>query len=103
VRDALAVMYDVESREAGKAFREATSHIRNPMAQDVPGQEPPDQGGILFGLDGGQALEFNRGGGLLARLMHGHFEVESPGAPAGQTDALPGRAVHRSGPGAAEN
>jgi hypothetical protein len=96
VRGALAVIYDVESREAGKAFRDATAGVANPMAQDIPGQEPPDQGSILFDSadhphDGhahahgddhshvpahaADALDFNRGGGLLARLMHGHFEI----------------------------
>lgn len=91
---ALAVMYDVDSREAGAAFKRATSHIRNPMAQDIPGDEPADQGEVIFqsahthaGLEDGHDhdhdhgegespnLDFDRGGGLLARLMHAHFEV----------------------------
>lgn len=93
---ALAVMYDVESREAGAAFKRATSHVPNPMAQDIPGDEPADQGEIIFrsahthtagsddhGHDHDDAhgraraseLHFDRGGGLLARLMHGHFQV----------------------------
>lgn len=94
---ALAVMYDVESREAGAEFRRTTSHIRNPMAQDVPGDEPADQGEVIFRSahthahesadedhghdahagDGSAplALRYDRGGGLLARLMHGHFTI----------------------------
>jgi hypothetical protein len=107
VQGALAVLYDVESREEGRAFREATQHVPNPMAQDVPGEEPPDQGMILFAAsddsraghghshahgsedhdhthvshDAIAALTFNRGGGLLARVMHGHFEIlaQAPG------------------------
>lgn len=95
VQSALAVIYDVESREEGRAFREATRAIPNPMSQDIAGAEPADQGAILFGRDahgpedhthdtddahshvpaGGVDLDFDRGGGLLARLMHGHFEV----------------------------
>jgi hypothetical protein len=96
IRGALAVMYDVESREEGRAFREHTKSVPNPMAQDLSGAEPVDQGAILFGEAGhvhnhahddghgdhvhaaGDAvasLDFNRGGGLLARLMHGHFEI----------------------------
>lgn len=101
---ALAVMYDVESREAGAEFRRATAHIRNPMAQDVPGEEPADQGEIIFrsahshaqdsddhdhdGAHDGErlveTLRYDRGGGLLARLMHGHFTIQavSPGTAA---------------------
>lgn len=112
VKGALAVIYDVESREAGKAFREATASVPNPMAQDVPGVEPPDQGSILFAdgasghghghahdggdhshvpLDAVAALHFNRGGGLLARLMHGHFEILAQ-APSVLGDELVGSA-----------
>jgi len=110
VQSALALMYDVESREEGKAFREATKAIPNPMSQDIEGAEPADQGAILFGGTGsahvdhghdedeahshvpqsGVELEFDRGGGMLARLMHGHFEIlevasalAAPGTAAG--------------------
>ena len=112
----LAVTYDVESKEGGLALREAMSEIPNPMAADIPGAEPPDQGAILFaggqGHDHGQQhegrhqhegdhhhaepghahlgvsadaaakIEFDRGGGMLGRLMHAHFEViaEAPAA-----------------------
>jgi hypothetical protein len=106
---ALAVMYDVESREAGAAFRKATADIRNPMAQDVPGDEPADQGIVLFQSAHGHAhgaeraahddhggghghehpdtgspatsLGYDRGGRLLARLMHGHFTIVASGSP----------------------
>ena len=109
----LAVTYDVVSREAGLAFKEAMSGIPSPMAADIPGAEPADQGAILFagghghdhrhgdgrghdhghqdeghhqhaepghahlGVSGDAAakIEFDRGGGLLCRLMHAHFEV----------------------------
>lgn len=95
VQSALAVIYDVGSREEGRAFREATRAIPNPMSQDIAGAEPPDQGAILFGRSAhgpddhhhdtddvhshlpadGVDLDFDRGGGMLARLMHGHFEI----------------------------
>lgn len=94
IQSALAVIYDVPSREEGRAFREATKTIPNPMSQDIPGAEPPDQGAVLFGQahepehhkhdadephshlpSTGMDLDFDRGGGLLARLMHAHFEV----------------------------
>lgn len=98
VEGALAVMYDVESREAGAAFRKATTGVPNPMAQDVAGAEPPDQGAVLFESDhahghsghgdhdshdegqhahaaGLAGLRYDRGGGMLARLFHGHFTI----------------------------
>jgi hypothetical protein len=98
VEGALAVMYDVDSREAGAAFRTATAGVPNPMAQDVPGDEPPDQGAVLFESDhahghsvdgdhgpddegqhahaaGLSGLRYDRGGGMLARLFHGHFTI----------------------------
>jgi len=99
IEGALAVLYDVESREDGKAFRAAIEAIPNPMAQDAAGAEPADQGAILFraphrhGPDGHHdvhddhdsatsQLVYDRGGGLLARLLHGHFEiVTAVGAP----------------------
>lgn len=104
IHGALALTYDVASREAGAAFRQAVAAIPNPMTPDVPGDEPADQGEILFAAsahahaahdgDGhehaphetpgpGNAaapLRFDRGGGLLARLMHGHFTVVASGA-----------------------
>lgn len=100
---ALAVIYDVDSRESGAEFRRVTSHVRNPMAQDVPGGEPPDQGEVIFRSAHGHAagtddpdhdhhephgdgsalagLRYDRGGGLLARLMHGHFSIVASAAP----------------------
>lgn len=98
VEGALAVMFDLDSREAGAAFRGATAGVPNPMTQDVPGDEPPDQGAVLFesrhahgrsgdedhdSHDGGQhahaaglaSLRYDRGGGMLARLFHGHFTI----------------------------
>jgi len=116
----IAVTYDVESREAGLALKEAMQTIPNPMAADIPGTEPADQGGILFADDHGHGhqhatgghrhehapadghapgdggdhqhaetghphlrvsgdatakIHFDRGGGLLGRLLHVHFEV----------------------------
>ena len=105
VEGALAVMYDVESREASAEFRRATADVPNPMGQDVPGEEPPDQGAVLFMSGGAHShdhngdhdshghgdghgsgsdlaeLRYDRGGGLLARLMHGHFTVVTSHPP----------------------
>ena len=103
ITGALAVIYDLDSREAGAEFREATRDVRSPMAQDVPGEEPSDQGAVLFepahahvhtpdgehphgddapGSATVSSLRYDRGGGLLARLMHGHFTVVASQVPA---------------------
>jgi len=108
IAGALAVIYDVESREAGAEFREATTGVRNPMAQDLAGDEPADQGEVLFqsshghvhGADGEHphddhgsqapappSLRYDRGGGLLARLMHGHFTIVASQPPQAAADA----------------
>lgn len=113
IHGALALTYDVDSREAGAAFRRATAGIANPMTPDLPGDEPADQGEVLFAAgahthgphdgddhDGqehahhetdGQTsvgeLRFDRGGGLLARLMHGHFTVVAAQEPANAAPA----------------
>jgi hypothetical protein len=105
VEGALAVMYDVESREAGAELRRATADLPNPMSQDVSGDEPPDQGAVLYARvhdhahggnddshahldEGGHAhgasfggLNYDRGGGMLARLFHGHFTIVAAQAP----------------------
>ena len=97
IEGALAVLDDIESRDEARAFRAATESIPNPMAQDVAGAEPADQGAVLFaaphihGPDGHEHdghepdvhLDYDRGGGLLARLLHGHCEVVA------QADARP--------------
>jgi len=97
----LAVTYDVASPDEGRAFKEATKDAPNPMSDDAT--VGPDQGAVLFGdygrahphdresglespdratgsqrsepTDPIDALTFDRGGGLLARLMRVHFEA----------------------------
>jgi len=98
----VAVVQIWDSAEAAKAFTAANKRA-NPTLPDVPGPTPADQGAVLFGSDhdhgdhghdhghehghdhGGQApfaaLDFNRGGGLFARLLHGHFEVAAQAQP----------------------
>lgn len=106
----LALTFDLASAQDGPAFKEAIKTVPNPMADDIPGSNPPDQGHVLFdgchdphqhgdhdhpGHAGEHAhersanLEFDRGGGLLARLFHGHFEVIE--------DVQPAPAAHGSG------
>ncbi|MGH3799348.1 MAG: hypothetical protein ACRDTD_04280 [Pseudonocardiaceae bacterium] len=106
----LALIYDVASADEGRVFKEFTKAVPSPMADDLPATNGPDQGAVLFGRasrphphdheHGSQpldraaietaqqsepagpmgALAFDRGGGLLARLMRIHFEpvVEAP-------------------------
>jgi hypothetical protein len=104
MRGVLGVIQMWDTADAAKAFNAANKRA-NPTLPDLPGPTPADQGAILFGSDHahgdhghdhGQAhghahgdehghdhgatgalsgLDFNRGGGLLARLLHGHFEV----------------------------
>jgi hypothetical protein len=114
IQGALALTYDVESRETGAAFRQAIAAIANPMNPDVPGDEPADQGDVLFTAASAHAhdahdgdghehvpheahrsaaaapLRFDRGGGLLARLMHGHFTVVATG-PSSVADPVAAR------------
>lgn len=97
VEGASAVLYDVESLEAGMASRQATVHVSSPMTQDIRGDEPADQGAVLFepgrqhsreGHGGEQhpqddhahkaplsGRRYDRCGGTLARLFHGHFTI----------------------------
>ena len=96
MRGVTAVVQMWDSAEAAKAFNAANKRS-NPTLTDIPGPTPADQGSVLFEsshahdhgdhghVDGhGHAhdaqelfasLDFNRGGGLFARLLHGHFEV----------------------------
>jgi hypothetical protein len=81
------------------------------MAQDVPGDEPADQGEVIFRSahvhgpgsedrghdhephgDGSTLadLRYDRGGGLLARLMHGHFTIVASAASAPLSATTPG-------------
>ena len=90
----VAVVQLWDSAEAATAFN-AANRRSNPTLADIPGPTPADQGSVLFGHrhdhDGhghgdephhahedhelSAGLDYNRGGGLFARLLHGHFEV----------------------------
>lgn len=86
MRGVLAVVQDWDSDASLDAFM-AVNKAANPTAPDTPGHVPADQGNVLF-ADGahdhehghaahehGSRLTYNRGGGLFARLIHGHFQV----------------------------
>jgi hypothetical protein len=96
--DTLGLVMDFETVEDGRALWKALKGKAYPTASDVPDGAHADQGWILFtdrlhAHDGGHGhtgsdedhthedavaanqLEYNRGGGLFARLLHGHFEV----------------------------
>ena len=81
---------EFESTEAAKALWPKIEGARTPIEPDTPGVQPIDQGGILFdwiaarGDDhkdpegkarAASQLEFNRGGGLFARILHIHSEI----------------------------
>ena len=100
MRGVLGVVQMWDSAEAAKTFNAANKRS-NPTLHDIPGPTPADQGAVLFGSghahdhgDHGHGhdhddeqghvhgahepfagMDFNRGGGLFARLLHGHFEV----------------------------
>lgn len=101
----VAVVQDWDTRDAAKAFTAANKRS-NPTLPDIPGPTPADQGAVLFesdhshdhgehGHDHGHGdhghahgaqepfagLDFNRGGGLFARLLHGHFQVIDQSQP----------------------
>lgn len=105
----LSIVQDWDSVEDARAFN-AANKSGNPTLPDIAGPIPPDQGAVLFdaghkhghgGHEHGdqghshgdhgdhghesqrafEGLDFNRGGGLLARLLHGHFEVVSQSQP----------------------
>jgi hypothetical protein len=90
----LALTYDLDSREVATAFADWVKTIPDPTRPDLPGPVPADQIGVLVstvtqhshGHDHdhdhthdhrpvGPGLEFNRGGGLFARLLHMHSEI----------------------------
>jgi len=91
----LALTYDLEP-ELRHAFWDTTSTLPDPMRPDLPGPIPPDQTAALLTDAGhthtadhddahthagdhvhdiGEHLEFNRGGGLFARVLHVHSEI----------------------------
>lgn len=103
MKGVVAVVQDWDSDEAVGAFL-AANKAANPTLPDVAGPTPRDQGGVLFaghgradehGHDHGDSphghdhaspadlskLDFNRGGGLFARLVHGHFDVIAHAKP----------------------
>jgi hypothetical protein len=79
----MVLMLEFESTEAARALWPKIEGKRNPFNAD-DGTYPPDQGRILFDLkhdhdhdgqdhpDNLSTLDFNRGNGLLARMLHVH-------------------------------
>lgn len=78
VNGAIIVNLRFDSTESARALWPKLKD--HPVESDILPQYPPDQGWILFEdkkeipLD--QRLEFNRGRGLFARLLHIHAQVD---------------------------
>jgi hypothetical protein len=88
--DTYVLTLEFESTAAAKALWPKIEGVLTPIEPVTPGVQPLDQGGLLFdwiaarGDDhqdpAGKAaaaakLEYNRGGGLFARIIHLHCEV----------------------------
>ena len=95
--DLLTLTYDLD-RDTRHTFWEAAKALPDPMRPDIGDDIPPDQSAIIFAgeshshpggghedqshdhVDGHEhasvdQLDFNRGGGLFARVLHVHAEV----------------------------
>ena len=87
----MAVMLEFEDTAAAKAMWPKIEPLVTPISSDVPGTQPRDQGPVLYqflvdrGDDHSEAgglraaatrrLEFNRGDGRFARILHMHSEI----------------------------
>jgi hypothetical protein len=98
--DVLTLTYDLD-RDTRHAFWDAAKALPDPMRPDVGDEVPPDQSATIFGNAGhshdgagdhdhdhphghshdehdhpsADQLDFNRGGGLFARVLHVHSEI----------------------------
>ena len=91
LEETMAVMLEFEDTAAAKAMWPKIENLVTPISPDTPGVQPRDQGPVLYqflverGGDSNEAdtlraaatrkLEFNRGNGLFARLLHMHSEI----------------------------
>jgi hypothetical protein len=97
--DVLTLTYDLDA-ETRHAFWDAARALPDPMRPDTGDEIPPDQSALMFGSAGHahssagsdhdhqhdhghdehdhatlDQLDFNRGGGLFARVLHVHAEI----------------------------
>ncbi|MEW5991073.1 MAG: hypothetical protein AB1736_06965 [Chloroflexota bacterium] len=91
LEETMAVMIEFEDTAAAKALWPKIENLVTPISSDEPGTQPRDQGPVLYqfqvdrGDDHSEAtelrasatrkLEFNRGNGIFARLLHMHGEI----------------------------
>ncbi|HEX9551262.1 MAG TPA: hypothetical protein VF971_09225 [Candidatus Limnocylindrales bacterium] len=91
LENTMAVMIEFEDTAAAKALWPKIENLVTPISSDVAGAQPRDQAPVLtqFLIDRGddhseatelradatRKLEFNRGNGLFARLLHMHGEI----------------------------
>lgn len=80
--DTLALLLEFESTEAARALWPKIKNTVNPLYPDDEGDMSPDQGMAFFDgtkdafARGGELnLEFSRGEGLFARMLHIHAAV----------------------------
>ncbi|TDE12280.1 hypothetical protein [Jiangella asiatica] len=100
--DTMVLMLEFESTAAARALWPKLRGLQTPVTPDGDDRNPPDQGRVLFELPDPPALgasnddpepaaptlDYNRGGGMLARLLHVHAEAvhefAATGVPAHQ-------------------
>lgn len=92
--DTLVLMLEFESTEAVRSFWPRIRGTKTPVAADGEDRNPADQGGVLFDMphdhsDSGHThqptLNYDRGNGLFARLLHVHCEVTSEHAASAES------------------
>jgi hypothetical protein len=71
--DTLVMLLEFESTEAARALWPKIENTVNPLYPDDKSDKSPDQGTAFF--NGTTDLNFTRGNGLLARMLHIHAAV----------------------------
>lgn len=84
----LVLTLEFESTQAARAMWPKLRPLRTPVTADGDDRNPPDQGALMFAeldqsADARSHLDFNRGNGLLARVLHAHCEVVTDFAATG--------------------
>ncbi|MFD7161436.1 hypothetical protein ACFV9C_43105 [Kribbella sp. NPDC059898] len=64
--------FDFESTDTVRAFRKAIGDGVNPITQDDKATKSKDQGAVMFDEQASGELDYEKGGGVFAQLMHVH-------------------------------
>ena len=78
IADAFVLTFDFESTDKVRAFRKEIGEKINPISQDDKSTKSTEQGGVLWDPDfdrDAPGLEFDKGNGLFAQLMHVHAHL----------------------------